>query len=99
MGFEREHATLAARVAELEAALAGEKAARQRVEARARNSERKGDDNTRKLRELEKENQTLTLKVSCTSCGPGRTWSRDTLGMQPNRHVMARSHLEYKMTS
>ena len=50
-------------MAELESALSQEKAARQRLESRVRTTDRKGDEAARRLKELEKENQMLTLKV------------------------------------
>lgn len=48
---------------ELEAALAQEKAARLRIESRMRAAERKAEESIRRVKDLEKENQALTLKV------------------------------------
>lgn len=63
MEFERNYNAMSGRVVELEAALSQEKTTRQRLESRVRTTERKGDEAARKLKELERENQTLTLKV------------------------------------
>ena len=61
--FERSYNAMGGKVAELESALSQEKAARQRLESRVRTTDRKGDEAARRLKELEKENQMLTLKV------------------------------------
>ena len=61
--FERNYNSMGGKVAELESALSQEKAARQRLESRVRTTDRKGDEAARRLKELEKENQMLTLKV------------------------------------
>ena len=66
--MERNYLNMGGRVSDLEAALNQEKAARQRAESRMRSVEKKGDEVTRKLKELEKENQTLTLKVGVCVC-------------------------------
>lgn len=61
--FERNYNSMSSRIVELEAALAQEKNSRARIESRVRNTERKGDETVRRLKELERENQTLTLKL------------------------------------
>ncbi|KAL8615240.1 hypothetical protein ACOMHN_050281 [Nucella lapillus] len=60
---ERGYNSMGSKIAEMEAALAQEKAARQRAEARLRSVEKKGDESSRKMKELERENQTLSLKL------------------------------------
>ncbi|XP_025084213.1 kinesin-like protein KIF23 isoform X2 [Pomacea canaliculata] len=61
--FERNYERMGGKTTELEAALAQEKAARLRIESRMRAAERKAEESIRRVKDLEKENQALTLKV------------------------------------
>lgn len=61
--FERNYDRMGGSMSDIENALTQEKTARQRLESRLRNAERKGDEWQRRVKELEKENQTLTLKL------------------------------------
>ncbi|KAK7497855.1 hypothetical protein BaRGS_00010989, partial [Batillaria attramentaria] len=61
--FEKNYERMGSSTSEVEAALAQEKNTRQRLESRLRTAERKGDEWQRRIKELERENQTLTLKL------------------------------------